>query len=605
MRAGESAASWSRVCQYCAFGDESRTVGATFPQFPLGFSEEPASCSRCEIGGRGFCLCCLSGRSLPTWGFGAYWLFQHGWLIIAGSIWVATGIVFGFLAAGWTRSQTPILPPIDWDAPQTFAKIDRDAWAMVEKEAELGESVSLEGLTEFDLYINTGRRLAAHLAEHYHPLSSDPLQTVPVVERLDRSGACGGRPQPALPAGSRGRHAHPLALEEGRSGGRICPARNEIYSFLLPIFSPVNGLVRLGTQQLMTKPAWRDMQQNLLRWFFRAYVNRLGTHLIELYSGRLAIGADQYRRLTRRGKITPHQSETECPPLRIAIAGTSGVGKSRVLTMIEQARSGDLTLLKARLSGSGIEPGAIDRLHEAKLVEIRGYSTSSGDESARDRATRADALHEAVEADLLILVTDLRRATSLADSTFAQDWNRWFVEHPGIELPPAFTVLTGLDDSAADAEWKPPYDWERGQGSLETAVRGRVKSLQAVLPPSLARIIPLGKSDAASIGVSEGFLPTLLTLLPRSRTDGSDPASSSLFEPVQGTQARDAGGPTRDGAVGDSPKTTRGSEADQNLKTRNVLPGDHNSHVRSWCYRHCLTLAPQLLRDLEPSRRLV
>ena len=42
------------------------------------------------------------------------------------------------------------------------------------------------------------------------------------------------------------------------------------------------------------------MQQNMLRWFYQAYVNRLGAHLIELLSGRLAIGADQYRRLTRQ-----------------------------------------------------------------------------------------------------------------------------------------------------------------------------------------------------------------------------------------------------------------------------------------------------------------
>ena len=46
------------------------------------------------------------------------------------------------------------------------------------------------------------------------------------------------------------------------------------------------------------KPAWKSMQQNVLRWFYQAYVNRLGMHLIELLSGRLAIGAHQYRRLT-------------------------------------------------------------------------------------------------------------------------------------------------------------------------------------------------------------------------------------------------------------------------------------------------------------------
>src|SRR5262249_49988867 len=151
---------------------------------------------------------------------------------------------------------------------------------------------------------------------------------------------------------------------------------NDIYSYLLPIFSPVNGLVRLGTQQWMVKPAWRDMQQNLLRWFFRAYVNRLGTHLIELYSGRLAIGADQYRRLTRRSAKSAPEAGGNLPPLRVAVAGARGAGKSRLIGLLERARSGDLTLLRARLAGSGIDDSALDRLKVAELVEIPGYTAT-------------------------------------------------------------------------------------------------------------------------------------------------------------------------------------------------------------------------------------
>ena len=41
----------------------------------------------------------------------------------------------------------------------------------------------------------------------------------------------------------------------------------------------------------MIRPAWKSMQENLLRWFYHAYENRLGMHLIELFSGRLVIGA--------------------------------------------------------------------------------------------------------------------------------------------------------------------------------------------------------------------------------------------------------------------------------------------------------------------------
>ena len=75
---------------------------------------------------------------------------------------------------------------------------------------------------------------------------------------------------------------------------------NDLYAYVSPFLNPITGLTRLGTREWIVKPAWKSMQQNVLRWFFEAYVNRLGMHLIELLSGRLAIGAHQYRRLTRR-----------------------------------------------------------------------------------------------------------------------------------------------------------------------------------------------------------------------------------------------------------------------------------------------------------------
>ena len=39
------------------------------------------------------------------------------------------------------------------------------------------------------------------------------------------------------------------------------------------------------------------LQENLLLWFYTAFLQRLGTYLIELNSGRLSVGATRYRRL--------------------------------------------------------------------------------------------------------------------------------------------------------------------------------------------------------------------------------------------------------------------------------------------------------------------
>ena len=450
------------------------------------------------------------GPILAYMGFGALWLLEHKWLLWAGSLWVASGVLLGYLLSRWTKSRTELLPPIDWQAPRTFARTDRDAWGLVEAEAERGEAVSLDTLAGFDVYIDTGRRLAQALARHYHPLSSDPIENVPVIDLLtalelaaeDLRGLCRQVPGGDLVTPAHWKKAVQLSGYFQRA--------NDIYSYLLPIFSPVTGLARLGAQQLMVKPAWRDMQQNLLRWFYRAYVNRLGVHLIELYSGRLAIGPEQYRRLTRRGLNAVRAAAETDVPLRVAVAGARDAGKSALVAAVEKARGGDLSLLKARLNGEGVDASVFDRLGAADWFEAPGYTHNPGGESARDRSTRKEAVDAAVEADLLILVVDGRRETIPADAAFAKAWDQWYLEHPAVELPPAVAVLTGVDAPDFGGDWKPPYNWERGQGPRESAARTKVNALRASLPPAFLEVVPVGLSADAPFGVVEHLLPTLV-----------------------------------------------------------------------------------------------
>jgi predicted GTPase len=462
-------------------------------------------------------LVLLVGPVLAYIGFGSLWLHERGWLLYAWGLWIASGIVFAALAVRWTRSSRALLPPLDWDAPQTFSPFDRQAWAIVEEAAEQGDTVSLDALSEVDLYISTGRALARRLAGHYHPLSHDPIEHVPVVElltALELAAEDLNHLSRQVPGGDLVTPAH---LKTAVQAAGYLQKANDIYSFLLPLFSPVTGLVRLGTQQWMVKPAWRNMQQNLLRWFFRAYVNRLGTHLIELYSGRLVIGADQYRRLTRRSQA-PREAQAideELTHLVVAVAGARGSGKSSLIAALEQARAGDPTLLKARLDAAGNDPSLIDRLRTARLVEVPGYTAGPEGETARDRSTRRDAVEEAVEADLLILVIDARRTSNAADVAFAQAWDRWYVEHPGLEAPPALVVLTGVDRLDPGVDWKPPYNWTKGQNPREAAVRARIEALRAALPPTLNEFAAAGLAAESPFGILEMVLPSLATLLHR------------------------------------------------------------------------------------------
>jgi hypothetical protein len=457
----------------------------------------------------------LVGPVLAYVGFGALWLLERGWLLIAGALWIASGIVFAVLAARWTRAKRELLPPLDWDAPTTFSPFDREAWKIVEAEAEQGDTLDQDALSGVDVYMDTGRRLTRRLAQHYHPLSSDPIEHVPLVELLtalelaaeDLNGLCR-----QVPGGDMITPAH---WKRAVQVAGYLQRANDIYSYLLPIFSPVTGLVRLGTQQWMVKPAWKNMQQNLLRWFFRAYVNRLGTHLIELYSGRLAIGADQYRRLTRKAGRGAAGVNGALAAVTVAVAGARDSGKTRVIEALERARSGDLALARARLASLGLDETWLDRLKAARWVEVPGYTATTGAESARDRSTRREAVEQAVQADLLLLVIDGRRESHAADVAFALAWDRWYVEHPGLEVPPALAVVTAVDapEFGVPAEWKPPYQWAKGQGPRESAVRGRLDALRASLPPTFRELVAVGLPEHAPFGIVEHLLPALSALM--------------------------------------------------------------------------------------------
>jgi len=113
----------------------------------------------------------LVGPVLAYIGFGSLWLLERGWLLLAGALWVLSGVVFSIFAARWTQSSRPLLPPLDWEAAKTFSPFDREAWKLVEEESDKGDALSMEALSTPDIYMETGRRLTRRLAEHSHPLS--------------------------------------------------------------------------------------------------------------------------------------------------------------------------------------------------------------------------------------------------------------------------------------------------------------------------------------------------------------------------------------------------------------------------------------------------
>jgi hypothetical protein len=275
-----------------------------------------------------------------------------------------------------------------------------------------------------------------------------------------------------------------------QAAGYITKANN-LYSYILPLFNPLTGISRLASQHLMVKPAWKTMQQNLLRWFFEAYVNRLGMHLIELYSGRLVIGAPQYRRLTRKtGGSTSTESVSDIGPLTIAVAGSRDSGHDEFLREILEAKLGHHDLVAAHLKGAGMSNEVLAKILAANWIKISGYTAKPDKESARDRSTRRNAVDEAVESDLVLLMIDDRDGTLPADAAFAHAWDRWFIEHPSRERPPMVVAMFTTD-------------------------RSRLDAARAVLPPAVTQIIAVDPSLTAPVAQIGLILPIVAAELPR------------------------------------------------------------------------------------------
>ena len=118
---------------------------------------------------------------------------------IAAVLWVVAGVAFSILASRWTKTSRSLMPPLDWDSPQTFSPLDRDAWKIVQDEADQGETLTFD-VAPHRRCLHRHRPPADETAHRAlpPPAQRHPFDDVPVVELLtafelaaeDLSGLC-------------------------------------------------------------------------------------------------------------------------------------------------------------------------------------------------------------------------------------------------------------------------------------------------------------------------------------------------------------------------------------------------------------------------------
>jgi len=445
-------------------------------------------------------------------GMGAYDLWLRGWWWWAW--WPLSGCLAAayFLAWRWQKQQK--LLRLDFEPPIHWTERDRHAWQMVEARARAADHVQPDKLVTFQFYVDTAQEMALELASFYHPGAKDPLAhlTIPEILAVVELAAhdLAKMVDQYMPAG------HLLTIDNWRRARQAVDWYQTVSSvawMVSALFNPVNtGLRYLASQVGLAQPM-QKLQQNLLVWFYGAFVHRLGTYLIDLHSGRLRVGAQRYRELLEQpteARVQPAQEQAEPEVRRVGLlfAGQTKVGKSSVINALvgEQfARTGVIRTTEG-ITRYELQPAGIAT--RLDLYDTVGYA-HSGPSADQLRAT----LETAQNADLILLILHARNPARQADIQFLDDLHAYFEARPHLKKPPVLGVMTHIDLLSPALEWAPPYHWQAPTRPKEHQIEQAVAAAHHQFGERLVGVVPVCTAAQKNYGVQEWLLPAVAELL--------------------------------------------------------------------------------------------
>jgi predicted GTPase len=457
-------------------------------------------------------------------GVGSYFLWQRGLGFI---FWwpMAACMMLGYVLGWYWQRKKQLLRPVDFTPPLTWTDRDRKGWELVQARAAQAAQLDPAKLSELPIYVDTARELALELARFYHPHASDPVAalTIPEILAVIELAAhdLAEMVDEYLPGG------HLLTVNDWRRARQATEwyqTANKLYWLISAVFSPVNTGMRYLTSKVGVSRPLQMLQDNLIAWFYTAYVHRLGTYLIELNSGRLRVGARRYQELHAAWK-SDQQSPTgeqavpgPAPPpadaaeqvqrITLTVMGQVKAGKSSFINALlgEQRATTDVLPTTAEVTRYELQPQGIPT--RLILLDTVGYA-HTGPREDQLRATE----EAAQQSDLLILVLHARNPARQADLEMLTRLRQWFVKHHELKPPPILGIMTHIDLLSPAMEWAPPYDWTQPQRPKEQQIRESWTALREQLGEYLVGIVPLCTAPGKVYGIDDWFIPTLAELL--------------------------------------------------------------------------------------------
>jgi len=455
---------------------------------------------------------------LPLLAFGVagtLWLHERHWLG-----WAALGFLCGEALAlalfrRWTRVDGVLLPQPSLSSPAEFAPRDEAAWALVLEYQDRIDRNKIV-LTSIEQFLSLGQEILGRVASFYRPNDPEPLLAVQ-VPLLFRALEETARDLAAVTANLP--FAHRITISEivrgYQFGQKLRPAYElyQLYRMLSPLLNWQSGLFRILVSDRLFDLTKETLNQWLLKW----YVDRVGYHAIELYSGKLLLtrrfDADALPSLLPDMAKTVVEAQQTIPePLRLLILGQVKAGKSSLVNALfgEIRAATDVVPTTAQLT-----PYVLERpdLSGTILVsDMGGYEDPSAPQERID-----EALAEALRSDLILLVVSAVNAAREPDRRLLAQLRNRFVARPQLRPPLVIVVLTHVDVLRPPRDWAPPYNVVSPDSPKAHSIRGALEAVAVDLELAPELIVPVCLLPERLYNVEEALVPLLVQVLPEAK----------------------------------------------------------------------------------------
>jgi uncharacterized protein len=417
---------------------------------------------------------------------GTYHLWATGWGFIAWWPMAASLALAYFLGWLWTRKgNLRLLPNTNIpEPPTTWTARDQQAWAIVEKKAAAITTITTAEMVDTQRYADTAISLALEIAQVYHPGSTDPFGHLTLPEILTCAELVAHdlhtKVSDHLPG------SHLLTINQWKQTKQAVDWGKTAWNVSWVARAVMNPL-KAGIQYVASKASGsilNRVQENVMLWFYTAFIHELGQHLIELNSGRLKVGAKRYREIMHEAERPPATSVV-VNSVSVAIVGQVKAGKSSLVNALLGEQRAATDVVPTTTGATKYELKLPDQT-PVTIVDTAGYGVNGPTEAEVTAAVEA-----AQQAELILLVLHARTAARKADVEMLAKIEAAFALNPQLRFPPVIAVLSHIDLLSPAMEWQPPYLWEKGCRTKEVQIREAIAMAAESLDDRTKTFVPV------------------------------------------------------------------------------------------------------------------